>query len=92
MHAVVDASPAGITRARRLRRSIPAHRVRRVHVFTDANGEQGIVVRRCWWCFVHISRDELAEPAVRAGVVSLLDEVRPHARVDAHVDEFLAAA
>jgi hypothetical protein len=74
-----------------LRRSIPAVEVRRVHVFSDANGDDGIVVRSALFRFVHISRGELADPALTAQVRALVDRVRPQARVDDDVDHFLAS-
>lgn len=89
---VLEISSAAISSRGRFGRRIAADDVRRVHVFTDANGEQGIVVRRCFWCFVHVSRAELRDPQLRAQVRSLVDRVRSRAKVDPEVDHFLAAA
>ncbi len=75
-----------------LGRRIPADQVRRVHLYVDANGDEGIVVRSALWRFVHVSRRDLADPALRDRVMSLVDHVRSRAQVDADVDQFLAVA
>jgi len=87
----LDASPTGITRAAVRRRSISADAVRRIHVFTDANGEQSLVVRSTVFRFVNLTVEDLADPAVSSGVRSLISEVRDRARVDADVVPFLAS-
>lgn len=89
---VLDITPAGIAVHGRFGRRIEAQDVRRVHVYTDANGEQGIVVRRCLWCFVHVPQDDLRDPRIKAQIRSLVDHVRNRAKVDPEVDRFLAAA
>jgi hypothetical protein len=87
----VAVSPGGISRVWIRRRTIPAEQVRRVHVYVDANGDQGLVVRSALWRFVHVSRTELADPELTAGVRSLIDHVRGRAVVDSDVDRFLAS-
>ncbi|MFZ4720801.1 MAG: hypothetical protein ACOYMR_15350 [Ilumatobacteraceae bacterium] len=89
---VLDITPAGIAVHGRFGRRIAVQDVRRVHVYTDANGEQGIVVRRRLWSFVHVPKDDLRDPSIRAQVRSLVDDVRGRAKVDPEVDRFLAAA
>lgn len=91
MAHVIDVSPAAIARIGVRRRSIAADDVRRVHTYVDANGDQGLVVRRSTWRFVHLTRDDLVDPSVRAGVLTLLEQVRGTARIDEQVDEFLAS-
>ncbi len=92
MHATVDVSPTGISRVATRRRVIPVEAVRRVHVFIDANGDDGIVVRSTLFRFVHVSREQLGDPGVRAGLRTLVDQVRTHARVDADVHHLLSNA
>ena len=88
----IDASPTGIT-ARGLRvRHLDAPEVRRVHLFVDANGDRGIVLRQGLWRFVHVPAEALREPALLQGVRSLLQSIRDTATVDPQVDEFLAEA
>jgi hypothetical protein len=92
MQARFDITPTGVT-ARGLRvRHVDAADVRRVHVFVDANGESGLVVRHSLWRFVHIPSEALRDPTLLAGARALLDAVRGSATVDEQVDEFLAGA
>ncbi len=91
MHATVDVSPAGISRVATRRRDIPLQAVRRVHVFIDANGDDGIVVRSTIFRFVYVSREHLADAKVRTGLRRLVEQVRSHAQVDADVHRLLAA-
>ncbi len=91
MQVSFDISPAGVT-ARGLRvRRVEAPQVRRVHVFVDANGESGLVVRNSLWRFVHIPAAALRDPQLLDGARALLDAVRGTATVDPQVDSFLAA-
>jgi hypothetical protein len=89
MQAYVHASPTGISLTTLRRRDIAAEQVRRVHLYTDANGEQGIVVRNSLFRFVYIPSDRLTDPQVVAGVRSLVDRVRGRAQVDQQVDTLL---
>jgi len=91
MHATVDVSPAGISRVATRRRDIPLEAVRRVHVFIDANGDDGIVVRSTLFRFVYVSREHLTDAQVLTGLRRLVDQVRSHAQVDADVHRLLAA-
>ncbi len=91
MHVHLAASPAGIVRASVRRRSISADQVRRIHLFTDANGEQSVVVRSTVFRFVNLSREELADPSVSDGLRSLITVVRDRATVDDDVVPFLAS-
>lgn len=90
--ASVRVSPAGISRDAFVRQSIPAEQVRRVHLFIDANGDEGVVVRSALFRFVHVSRRELSDPALSTGLRSLIEQVRGQAKIDDDVEEFLAAA
>lgn len=89
MQAYVHASPSGISLTTLRRRDIAAEQVRRVHLYTDANGEQGIVVRNSLFRFVYIPSERLSDPSVVAGVRSLVDRVRGRATVDEQVDTLL---
>lgn len=89
MQAYVHASPTGISLTTLRRRDIAAEQVRRVHLYTDANGEQGIVVRNSTFRYVYIPSDRLGDPQVIAGVRSLVDRVRGCAQVDHQVDTLL---
>lgn len=89
MQAYVHASPTGISLTTLRRRDIAAEQVRRVHLYTDPNGEQGIVVRNSLFRFVYIPSDHLSDPQVVAGVRSLVDRVRGRAQVDQQVDTLL---
>jgi hypothetical protein len=92
MQVRFDITPTGVT-ARGLRvRHVDAADVRRVHVFVDANGESGLVVRHSLWRFVHVPAEALRDPALLAGARALLDAVRGSATVDGQVEAFLAAA
>ena len=82
----------GITALGVRRRCIETAQVRRVHLFIDANGDAGIVVRKNLWHFVHLPAEALQADALRQQVKALVEQVRATARVDAAVDEFLAAA
>ena len=85
-----DLSSTGAT-ARGLRvRHVDAADVRRVHVFVDANGDTGLVVRQSMWRFVHIPSSALRDPELLAGARALLDAIRATATVDPQVDTFLA--
>lgn len=88
----ITVSPTGISREAFVRQSIPAGAVRRVHVFIDANGDEGVVVRSALFRFVHVSRRDLADPSLRHGLRQLVEQVRGQAKVDVDVDQFLAAA
>jgi hypothetical protein len=92
VHATVDVSSAGISRVATRRRDIPLAAVRRVHVFIDANGDDGIVVRSTVFRYVFVSRAQLADPNTRSGLRHLVDQVRSFAQVDAGVHHLLAAA
>jgi hypothetical protein len=92
MHATLDVSPAGISRVATRRRDIPLEKVRRVHLFIDANGDDGIVVRSTLFRFVYVSRQELNDLEVRNGLRRLVEQVRSHARVDTDVHRLLTAA
>lgn len=89
MQAYVHASPSGISLTTLRRRDIAAEQVRRVHLYTDANGDQGIVVRNSMFRYVYIPSERLADPQVVAGVRSLVDRVRGRAQVDHQVDALL---
>ncbi len=89
MQAYVHASPSGISLTTLRRRDIAADQVRRVHLYTDANGDQGIVVRNSLFRYVYIPSERLADPQVVAGVRSLVDRVRGRAQVDQQVDTLL---
>ena len=52
-----------------------------MHVFVDANGETGLVVRKSLWRFVHVPSDALRDPALLAGARALLEAVRGSATV-----------
>jgi hypothetical protein len=91
-HSTIRVSPTGISRDAFVRQSIPAEEVRRVHLFIDANGDEGIVVRSALFRFVHMSRRELDDPSLSAGLRSLIERVRGQAKIDDDVEEFLAAA
>ena len=65
MKVCFDVSPTGVTTRGLRLRCIEAADVRRVHLFTDANGDVGIVVRKSLWRFVHLPADALRDP-VRA--------------------------
>lgn len=88
----IAASPTGIT-ARGLRvRHLDGPEVRRVHVFVDANGDRGIVLRQGWWRFVHVPAEALHDPVLLHGVRALLHSIRDTATVDPQVDELLVEA
>lgn len=91
MKVCFDVSPTGVTTRGLRLRCIEAADVRRVHLFTDANGEVGIVVRKSLWRFVHLPADALRDPALLTQVQGLLANVRHSATVDPQVDELLAA-
>jgi hypothetical protein len=91
MRQALDISPDEIVREGLLRRRVATSEVRRVHLYSDANGEEGLVVRRALFRFVHVSRSELSDPAVSQRVRALVDAVRQQARVDDGVDHFLAS-
>ena len=87
-----ELSAAGAT-ARGLRvRRVDAADVRRVHVFVDANGDTGLVVRHNLWRFVHIPSSALRDPELLAGARALLDAIRGAATIDAPVEELIADA
>jgi hypothetical protein len=87
----VSVSTSGITRIRFRRRTLPASEIRRVHVYTDADGSPGLVLRSALFRYVFLSSEELHDPSLQAGVRSLVDQVRDHAHVDEDVDRFLAS-
>lgn len=89
MQALVHASPSGISLTTLRRRDIAAEQVRRVHLYIDANGDRGIVVRNSLFRYVYIPSERLSDPQVAAGVRSLVDRVRSRATVDHDVDALL---
>lgn len=89
MQAYVHASPTGISLTTLRRRDIAAEQVRRVHLYTDANGDQGIVVRNSLFRYVYIPSERLSDPQVVAGVRLLVDRVRTRATIDHEVDTLL---
>jgi hypothetical protein len=91
MRSSLDVSPHEIVRVGIVRRRVIAREVRRVHLYSDANGEEGLVVRSALFRFVHVSRSELSDPLVSQRVQALVDAVRSQARVDDGVDHFLAS-
>ena len=87
----IDASPAGIT-ARGLRvRHLDAPDVRRVHLFVDANGDRGLVIRHGLWRFIHVPAEALRDPALLEGVQALLQSIRDTATIEPQVDELLTS-
>jgi hypothetical protein len=91
MRQRIEASSTGITAtsARGRVRHIDAADVRQVHAFIDASGDQGLVVRKSLLRFVYVPLEALRDPAVAAGIRHLVDHVRAHARIDAHVERHL---
>jgi hypothetical protein len=90
MQVRFDVSPTGITAHGVRERRVAAQDVRRVHLFVDANGDAGLVVRKSLWHFVYVPAEDLRDPALLGNVRSLLDRIRDAATVDPQVDEFLA--
>jgi hypothetical protein len=92
MRHSIDISPDEIVRVGVIRQRVAAREVRRVHLYSDANGDEGVVVRSALFRFVHVSRRELTDPALSSGLRSLIERVRGQAKIDDDVDEFLASA
>jgi hypothetical protein len=88
----VQVLPSEIVRRGILGRRVRADQVRRVHRYLDESGVEGIVVRRSFCCFVHLSARDLADPELRLRLTALIDRVRHFAMVDPDVDRLLAAA
>lgn len=88
--ARIEVSAAGITRTSRRSRSMPAASIRRIYLYTDANGDDCLVARGSGLRLQFISRRELLEPAVRLGATALIDAVRADAQVDDDVPAYLA--
>jgi hypothetical protein len=90
MKVCFDVSPTGITTRGLRRRCIETHDIRRIHLFMDANGDQGLVIRKSLVRFVHLPALSLQHPALLDQVRTLVEQVRSTATIDAAVDEFLA--
>jgi len=84
-------SAAGITRTCRRTRTMDAASIRRIYVYTDANGDDCLVARGTRLRLQFISRRELLDPTVRLGVTALLDAVAANAQIDATVPVYLDA-
>lgn len=65
--------------------------IRRIYVYTDANGDDCLVARGTRLRLQFISRRELLDPTVRLGVTALLDAVAANAQIDATVPVYLDA-
>jgi hypothetical protein len=87
---MVDVSSNEIARRGFFGRRVRADQVRRVHRYIDESGLEGIVVRRSFCCFVHLSTKDLQDPEIRRRLRALVDRVRAVAQVDPDVDRLLA--
>jgi len=87
---MVDVSSTEIARRGVFGRRVRADQVRRVHRYVDESGVEGIVVRRSFCCYVHLSTNDLKDPELRRRLRALVDRVRAFAQVDPDVDRLLA--
>ena len=87
---MVDVSSTEIARRGFFGRRVRADQVRRVHRYVDESGLEGIVVRRSFCCYVHLSTNDLNDPELRRRLRALVDRVRAFAEVDPDVDLLLA--
>ncbi|CAB4362727.1 MAG: hypothetical protein F2681_02540 [Actinobacteria bacterium] len=89
--ATLHVTEVGITRASRRSRTLAAASIRRIYLYTDANGDECLVARGPGLRLQFVSLRELADPAIRQGVMALVAAVAGTADVDAVVTTYLAS-
>ena len=89
--ATLHVTEVGISRASRRSRTLAAASIRRIYLYSDANGDECVVARGPGLRLQFVSRQELADPSIRQGVMALVEAVAGTADVDPSVTTYLAS-